>query len=292
MKKFSIVLGTLLLISCEKEIDYKIPDPGKKIVIDTRLVSGENAVAMVGTSVYSMSKERPGTNGNVKVALYRDGIFQDSMLPRFNQNIAQWVYESNNHIIEPQKSYTIRANYSSLPEAIASDRIPPPVYTNLFNTEFTSATINGNVYSIPTGFSFKILDNPATEDYYRISLSQRNGTPPVLFSSTNPVLTDFFNNFDFEGNGERRYFYFAYLSDKDLVNAASTFNILVEEEVINDLYLCLDHISKDYYEHERTKALAYFGGDGFSEPVQIHSNVTNGYGIVAGTTPTTTKIEP
>lgn len=292
MKKIFVLFSPLLLVSCEKEIDYQIPDPGKKIVIDARLLSGENATAMVGTSVYSLSNETPGTNGNIKVALYRNGVFQDSMLPKFDQNISQWIYESGNHIIEAHKSYTIKARYNGLPEATATDGTPVAVNANLFNAKFTTTTINGNVDSIPSSFSFKVLDNPQTEDYYRISLSQRNGTPPVFFSSTNPVLTDFFNNFDFEGDGERRYFYFAYLSDKDLLNAASTFDILVEEQVTNDLYLCLEHISKDFYEHERTKALAYFGGDGFSEPVQIHSNVTNGYGIVAGATPTTTKIRP
>lgn len=291
MKKLLLLLGPLVFVSCEKEIDFEIPNPGNRIVIDARLVSGENTSALLSTSTYSLSNEEPTTNENMRVALFENGVFRDSLRPTFNQDINQWVYYSLNYVIQSQKTYTIKASYGGLPEASATNHTPLPIEANVGNVKVTAIKRDDDFYTIPTSFSFTLAENSSTEDYYRISLSQRNGTGPVFFSSSNPVLTDFYNNFDFEGDDGRSFFYYAYLSDKDLSNAASTLDIVIEDQIINDLYLCVEHITKDYFEHERTKALAQFGGDGFSEPVQIFSNVKNGYGIVAGSTPTFTKIE-
>ncbi len=275
MKKLALLVSFISLIACEREIDYQIPDPGTKIVLDGTLEAERAASLYLSESVYSLSNEDPATRNDFMVEL----LPSDTNAPltmrwiEINQvGEPRYVYNSLESI-EAGRSYSLKVQDQSLPDLEVSVRVPE--YPVLRNISYDKDTKN---------LEFEIRDNGNQANYYMITV-ERLGRDQITHSSIDPILEflefDIFIGDDFDG---RFYGTRSFCTDETFNGGNRKFSIRVEDwgslNSGDSFNLRIHNISESYYRHEITKA-AYFNSDGFfSEPVQIHSNVDGGYGIM------------
>lgn len=274
MKRYSLLLLALILIACEEEIEYEIPDPGARIVIDGSLENGRRASFFISESVYSMSNDIPATRNDFNVALKSNDTNALIILQPFEISDFEprWVYNSF-ELIEADKTYHLVVNDSVLPEAEVMVRVPLEPILRSTSYDKDSRDVD-----------FEIRDNGEQRNFYMLTVEKLNGDR-LYFSTLDAIMEflefDIFIGDEFDGRyfGDRCFF-----TDEVFDGKTRKFNIRVDEfnqlqsgETFN---LRVHNISESFYRHEITKA-AYFSSDGFfSEPVQIHSNIEGGYGIV------------
>ncbi len=274
MKRFVSLLALFALLACEKEIDFEIPDPGKRIVMETRMVTDETIELFLSESVYSLSAARPGSRDDFQALLYTtdpNSPFEFFVAP-YNigfepQHVYRLAYD-----LEPGEEYRIVVKGEGFPDASATERVPTEVNVLTFaydqeEKEFT--------------FSFK--DDSRTEDYYMISVNELDNDDLTISSLDLDLeffeFDGFFGDDDFDG---RQFGTQAFLSDQGFNGDSRLVKVKVEEPTdAVFIELRVHKVSESFYRHELTKA-AYDQNDGFfTEPVQVFSNVNNGYGIMA-----------
>lgn len=275
MKKAFYLLPLVALMACEKEIDYEIPDPGKRAVLETRMLTGDLLELYLSESVYSLSSEDPSSAGDFDAKLHTNDPnspfdFIPILIDRGFES--QWVYRLD-YDLQPGDSYRIEVSKDGLPNASARETVPSAV--DIEDLQYDPSTKE---------FSFTLKDSAATKDYYMISINVLDGDN--IFYSTLDLDIEFFDFQGFFGDGEtdgRQYGVQGFLSDQNFNGRQRNIKVRVEDTGNPAVFieLRLHHVSESYYRHELTKA-AYQSSDGFfSEPVQIYSNVENGYGIMA-----------
>jgi len=270
---FTLFAIALLLSACETTIDYDLPQEPSKITIDTKLLVDDTPIVHVFTSVSALSRQDPSEAVGAEVMLYENGVFV-SELPMGQSPYGQPIYTSN---------YPIKANQ------VYKVQVALPNYTTAFGEGLAKEAIpitNVVFDSISHDLAFTFQDPPTKEDYYLITARAITNDYSIYYS-TNDVVIDFFedNSFDdpFGGSGEK-FGEKGYMSDQYFNGKTKTVRITIEEDLVyfpeGRFYIELWRISEDLYNHQRTKAIAWTSENPFSEPVQIHSNIENGYGIV------------
>lgn len=274
MKKLFLLSFIFLLVSCETEIDYEIPNPGDRIVVDASFESGRVASLYLSQSVYSMSNSFPFTRNDFDVRLQPNDTNIPLVLTTIKESDFEpkYVYRSF-ELLKANTIYTLTVKDSVLPEVNVSVRIPEePVIRNIsYDRESHD-------------LEFEIEDQGETQNYYMITVEELSANR-VYFSSLDPALEflefDIFIGDDFDGRyfGDR-----SFITDESFNGKKRKFSIRVDNfgqlDEGDPFNLRVHNISESYYRHEITKA-AYFESDGFfNEPVQIHSNINGGYGIV------------
>lgn len=275
MKKAFYLLPLLALMACEKEIDYEIPDPGKRAVLETRMITGELIELYLSESVYSLSSEDPTSAGDFEAKLHtNDPNSPFNFIPILIDLgfESQWVYRLD-YDLQPGDSYRIEVSKDGLPNASALETVPSAVEIEAIQYDPSAKE-----------FTFSMKDSAATKDYYMISINALDGDP--LFYSTLDLDMEFFDFQGFFGDTDsigRQYGIQGFLSDANFNGENREIKVRVEDTGNPAVFieLRLHHVSESYYRHELTKA-AYQSSDGFfNEPIQIYTNVENGYGIMA-----------
>lgn len=285
MKKAYFLLPLIALMACEKEIDYEIPDPGKRVVMETRIITDDFIELHLSESVYSLSSENPKSSDDFSAFLFTESPnspFEFIPVPIDRGFETQWVYRLN-QVLKAGENCRIEVTKEGLPTATAREVVPSGV-------EITDLQYDNSSKE----FSFSIEDSAATEDYYMISINALNADN--LLYSTLDLDMEFFDFEGFFGEGDpdsRRYGVQGFLSDKNFNGKKRNITVRVEDTGNPAVFieLRLHHVSEGYYRHELTKA-AYQSSDGFfNEPVQIYSNIENGYGIMATGTVTKERVQ-
>tara|TARA_R110002050_G_scaffold18770_18_gene54558 strand:- start:5311 stop:6177 length:867 start_codon:yes stop_codon:yes gene_type:complete len=279
MMKNLIALLALSLIfsSCEKEIDYQIPNPGDKIVVSGRLENGLSPKIYISTSVYSMLAREPKTSNIYTAKLYSDAPnspFELLAILDANNMFDSLYYYTTANTIEAGKNYRLEVSAPNLDPVSAQTGVPD--ITLIENVRFDTVTRD---------LRFNFRDKASTSDYYIVELRSTNGSYPFFISTADPSL-EFFNfSQDPFGEGESRtYGTEAFLDDNQFNGQGKEINIRLEDfSNNNSFYVYLHSISESYYRFRLTQAAGDFNENPFSEPVQIFSNVSGGYGVMAGT---------
>ena len=289
-KILKIVAGFVILGACEKTVDFELPDPGDKITIDARLEQGEQAEALVSSSVDALSSENPDRSDKFSVKLLENG----QLVAQFQHspsNLTDVNYQSA-YEIQSGKTYTVKATSSGLPDAQGTDGVPETIQVK--DWEFNEATQDlrlqlpgfkqdaGGYYVLRASLE-SLVKNPVR----RVSSSQ------VTLSSVDPQV-EFFNTQDINDPSRPS-------GSRAIINAQSegrgefSVTMRMEEDpfatdtaAVDSLYYHLQwqHWTEDQYQFNRRDRLSDLSGDGpFGEPVQPYFNVEGGYGIVAGFTP-------
>ncbi len=272
----SIFFASILFSACEITIDYDLPQIPDRITIETRLTAGDSASVIVGTSKYALSNKDPEfLNFDATVWLYENNIPVSQLIPTPNTSGINFSYTSN-YQLKTNQVYKVEAAINGYSNAFGEGLLKEPVPIN--STEYDS--INRNL-------KFTFHDPPTAGDYYMITLSAGFQSNYPIYFSTNDISIDFFVDESFsdpfggneEDYGDKGYFTDQYFNGKD---KSIRITILDEGFQFNNVPLTIElwRINKDLYDHERTKAVAWESENPFSEPVQIYSNIENGYGIV------------
>lgn len=294
MKKVIFPLLILALFSSceevfEKTIEYEIPEEPARQVIDTKLEAGKKPAVFISTSEYSMGQKDPKLDTLARVKLYENGSFIEELSP-----IGDGYYEGQ-YLTKYGQSYKVEAIRSGYETAYGESLIPLP------------AVITSGVLSrVDEEFKLEVTfaDPPGQGDYYffYVSLVQtgQEGGQRLYFHTLDPTV-EVFESYDdpFEQEqgtfGDAGYIsdqYFDGIHKKLVLTSVDRFGpgpIDSSYRVQFNLY----RIGDDLYRHEKSKAAQRSSGDGlFAEPVQVYSNIRNGYGIVAGASRSFIEIKP
>lgn len=285
----------------QRTVDVESPGHEPNLVLNGEIASGSYWRLDVSRSLGAFEPGRPSdstlTVTDATVSVFEEGNRQGQLrLDSLNQ------YSTRQFVPEPGRQYTVRVSTPDLGTAEATDRVPPMPPMRL-ETEKVGGLEPSN-YS--RALQLTIDDPSNTENYYHIRLQKngyfRDGTSidttgvtDVRFQTRNRPILDEMDQV-LENDGQYYYGRDATFTDVLFGGTRHTVRLLVGDSqgiypspVEGNGYPRLKYIlyvsvlSEDAYQFNRTKRIFEQANDNpFAEPVDIHSNVEDGYGVVAG----------
>ena len=286
----------LFLSSCEKEIEFNGEHSDPKLVINSLVEPGHRVEAFISKSYFFLDTPDTSAPEDVVVSLYVNDNLIGEMSPFFD---TVWEYHDNvsyhlvpgfYHDFRPQTGDVVKIKASANGfEDAEGETTALPVDID-FQYDIEVLNWHAEYYypyfsepGVPEGdsvlrvggtleLSINITDpSPGKTDYFRIVEDRRIRTQDgenswyVIFDYDDPL---------FDGSSYR-------------LKLKIRFVCNVDEEFDPDFFrvpFLLEHLSKEYYNYLNTCNQGDEVMGFFAEPVQTYSNVTNGFGIVAGTT--------
>ena len=190
-------------------------------------------------------------------------------------------------IADEPGTYTASLEYPGFEVVTATQQMPPPPVVSNVSYE-ADGTINQEGY-IADEIEFDLQDNPATKDYYGVSLRGLRYNYNVEFDT----VTGDFNVIDSTLVSDGGGFYI--LSPDPLLREGANYSVVFTDEGLptgpyrvrlsveryndNEIELLVGRITEDAYRYAVSKTAFVNAGDNpFAEPVNVHTNVENGYG--------------
>lgn len=272
MKKY-FIYGMLLaggLTACEERVNITLPYEGDKIVVNSLMQPDSVVYVRVTRSVPSNVYDDSGFEeiGNAVVTMEQDGTV---MSPLQQQVIKGRTYFVTKEKVETGKRYTVRASASGMTPVSANDTLPPAPAAKDAAAQHSSNRVR-----------FSLQDRPGAKDYYRIRLFAYG---PDMQPDTMRAfrLDPAFNNNLIEvitNTGST-----SLIMDDSRFDGKQVTFVLETEHPINATHMMVEvsALTTDAYRYFRT-ANAQLNNNGVlvTEPVIVFTNVSNGYGIVAG----------
>ena len=294
------VLPLLLiaLTACEQVIRPDLPEHTPRMVLQAFFTADSTWTAYVGRSagiLESLPLSEWTLAGATVELLEGDRVVGEL---RFLDQSKLYVLDQNP--LEAGRSYSLRVSAPGFATIRATDTIPMPVAASA-DTHAAGTRSAGEDRPKPNHVPFviqvEIQDPPGETNYYQISVHYYDG--PVrrefFFSTRDPSIMGASDSeespFEEEGWHGRAPFF------KDTLFDGQTHEIELTEVIQpvfpsdpstvsayrNKLFVQVLHISEDYYEYHKTGLLHEETRENpFAEPLSVHGNVENGYGIFAG----------
>ncbi len=304
-----LLLSTILLVSCEKEIEFKGEISNPMIVVNSYISPDSLVYAHLTKSKFFLSnKQGFDYVNNAEVSIYvnrqfkelnftADGMYRGSFKPMVGDTVKLLVKTAG---FEDVESTTII--------------LPPSTILSVDTTmviKYKDVHTNGKdtmayFYSGDIDFKVKINDNANEHNYYRLVAKKRFETAKgdkviVQEYFTSFVLEGFenqtgtlFNLFEDSGNSKDQHlitdelfngkeFILKFKTDFDymeIVPGYEEYYYYYDRSDATYLMINLQTISRDMYLYLKSKESAEDIFEGiFTEPVQIYNNITNGIGI-------------
>ena len=289
---FRISILVLAFSGCELIINPDLPEHTPRLVIKAFFTPDGGWAASVSRSVGildpSPGPERLVTGANVE--LLSDSRIVDR-LPFFYR---ERVYASEKPL-QAGRSYSLRVSAPGFETVHATDTAPPPVPTSIesYRVETSDPAPGEPGVSAITNFriTLQIQDPPGEENRYQIRViaPDRSGRFDLRFSTKDPsIIAD--NRIEdpvLEGVepfvGSEPFFKDVLFDGESHEIELSSTNYTVEASLERRIWVEVRFVSETYYKHLRSALLHKTTDDNpFAEPVRIHSNIENGYGIFAG----------
>tara|TARA_Y200000002_G_scaffold382899_1_gene401952 strand:- start:8787 stop:9692 length:906 start_codon:yes stop_codon:yes gene_type:complete len=293
MKKLFFLLSvSLIYISCEKVIPFEGDVNTPKLVINsvfesdsTFKVHVSSSRSVIDTSSFENIDDAVVTikdvNGNVIEVLNHvvNGFYKGQVLP------------------EENTTYILKVNHPNYADITASDSLPSPIIINSVDTSTILDPINGNRLRISMNF-----DDPGNnQNYYLLE----------TYSVNEYLIVENLDTVEYELDTTKQ---FMVLTDEVFQNGGSPWrdqglfndllfngqNKTLEIEIPNEnwsgsedgydwsyktlsLRLYLHNITISYYYYRTSLELFQnASGNPFAQPVQVYSNIENGFGVFAG----------
>ena len=293
MKKLFFLLSvSLIYISCEKVIPFEGDVNTPKLVINsvfesdsTFKVHVSSSRSVIDTSSFENIVDAVVTikdgNGNVIEVLNHvvNGFYKGQVLP------------------EESTTYILEVNHPNYAKITASDSLPSPIIINSVDTSTILDPINGNRLRISMNFD----DPENNQNYYLLE----------TYSVNEYLIVENLDTIEYELDTTKQ---FMVLTDEVFQNGGSPWrdqglfndllfngqNKTLEIEIPNEnwsgsedgydwsyktltLRLYLHNITISYYYYRTSLELFQnASGNPFAQPVQVYSNIENGFGVFAG----------
>lgn len=293
MKKLFFLLSvSLIYISCEKVIPFEGDVNTPKLVINsvfesdsTFKVHVSSSRSVIDTSSFENIDDAVVTikdgNGNVIEVLNHvvNGFYKGQVLP------------------EENTTYILKVNHPNYADITASDSLPSPIIINSVDTSTILDPINGNRLRISMNFD----DPENNQNYYLLE----------TYSVNEYLIVENLDTVEYELDTTKQ---FMVLTDEVFQNGGSPWrdqglfndllfngqNKTLEIEIPNEnwsgsedgydwsyktltLRLYLHNITISYYYYRTSLELFQnASGNPFAQPVQVYSNIENGFGVFAG----------
>ena len=299
-------LALLLLAGAcdfQRTVDIQAPTHEPKLVVNGEIVAGApwriDVSRSVGAFQPGMPSDTASTVRDATVTVFEEGERQGQLpLDSLDQ------YSTRQFTPEAGRQYTIRVSASELDTVTATDRVPrmPPV-------QFSVGEIQPENDYYERALRLMIDDPPDAKNYYHIWLQNKGyrsdstsvdtlGLTDVDFRTRSRSIIDEMEQVLEEANAYQGYE--ATFRDVLFGGTEHTIGLQVPEgtgegnfylpdEEEGDGYprikyvLYVSALSEDAYRFDHTQRLFDRTDENpFAEPVDVHSNMDGGYGIVAG----------
>ena len=300
MKKIEYLLSVLslmlVLVACEKseKID-DFPLRPSKLVVNCYFTPDSIWQFQVSKSLSVLDNANLSLVNGAKILLYKNSVLIDSTT---TQNEKHW-YEIGENLPEEGAQYAIAVTAPKFKATVqASDKLPPRVpiesasITVIDSSFYTSFEPDGSYFEwgmLQGDFNVKFSDPANVKNYYQLSayffdtifMDETHTTYSLAkfnlsVSSDDPMISN--NSANSEGS--------LFLSDELFDGKTHTFALHFNDtnaKKNRTYHLKISSLSKAAYLYRKSiQQYQKSKNDPFSEPVQIYSNIKNGYGIFAG----------
>lgn len=283
----------VFLLSCETVIDMKLPEQPPKLVVNSIFTPDSIIMLHLSKSQFVLKNEqiKPVIDGDV--LLFENGSFIGKLI-----HLNKGFYYLPGLFPKENKQYTINASGEGLKNVEAKDTIPSKPIIN--QIELSSSYFEGQSYK---DFIVYINDNPSVENYYIVSLIGKRYeyiydtltyniidsievSEQIGFVSQDKVFEEQFGGIN------------SVFSDKLFNGKIYPLRISVSQNLFDEttnmgyfeISIILKNISQSYAKYLITYANNSYS-DPFSQPVQVFTNVKNGFGIFAGYSSTISSVK-
>jgi hypothetical protein len=275
--------GLMLISSCETVIDMKLPEQPPKIVVNSFFTPDSLIMVHLSKSKFVLSNEQLKEIEDAEISLFENGNY----IGKFT-HINKGFYHLPGFFPKINTQYTLNAVSSGIKSVEAKETIPNKPIIN--RVEISSSYFEGENYK---DFIVYIEDNANEENYYMIELFGKrfdyiyDTLTYDIIDSIEIVERVYFTSQDlvFEDQGVSPQ---SVISDKIFNGAIYPVRLSVSaynfDEYSNmgyfEITVHLKQISKAYALYMLSYSKNSYS-DPFSQPVQVFSNVKNGFGIFA-----------
>jgi hypothetical protein len=286
------LLTVLLFSSCTKVLNDELPENKPKLVVNGFINTDSTLKVNISKTVHVFANEN--TNNLPFIAGATTKFYENGVLLFSLQEDENGYYTKPGFYPSQGRIYKIEVEKEGYPSVNAETDIPSPVSIQSFDTTLVSDNENGGgyFYGEEIRCKLKYIDPAGTTNYYRLDC--------------------YLHYEDEEGNEylNRQYVYvnendehlfdkvYGYLLWTDLLTQGGeteiNFKIYPDgyydegnpnNSVSISYIVMLSSVSEDYYKYDKTRSIFYETGgsaDPFSEPVLIHTNIKDGFGIFGG----------
>lgn len=284
-----LMLG-LFLVGCEKEIPFKGEVAKPKLVLngDFQADTSWNLHLSNSLSIGDTGKPRAVTNGVIRI---KDENGQ--LLTTLAHNI-EGFYRGTQALPQAGKSYQVEVEAPGYTTVTSQGSVPNPTPITVQDTMRTTF-LGEQVVSL----NVTLNDPPGDENYYVFDVQALlYDSADVLFDQYELYTYSLEVNLDMDGLGdENSSFQRIYMKDDAIQGQQYSVNLMVGvanlPEIIADPYSGFERadllvrvrtVSKELYQYLRSydRYRNYSFDPTFSQPVQVFSNIENGFGVFGG----------
>jgi hypothetical protein len=297
MKVLFSSLFFLGLIACDTEIEIEMPKTESKLALDAVFTPFSPYSTVFNFKLYpSYDVLDTADSEQIKDALvlfYHNGVLENTLI--FDEDNEGYV-SSEFYFPEAGQSYAIKVYKEGFDTLTASSYVPEQVPIDTVSVTALAGVGQDSENLAYSSVSLTFTDPENEENYYEITVKDV-GIDPYQIWTSEPIITQeayypsdltldkeyperlLFN--DTEINGEKKTIVVYYEPPQRIYGSGQVY---VSSHII---YVYLNSVTKEYYDFF-TSALLQINnreGDlfyGLSEPVEVSTNVNNGYGVFAG----------
>lgn len=312
-----LIISLLFTVSCKEEIVFKGSELTPRLVVNCLISPDSIIVAQVKQS-NPIQKPTYGNNtvANAVVRLYENSKFigfltlntEEIEIGNTAYSIGE-VYSLSGLNLKEGNLYRLEVEASGFEPVSAEVTIPHPVQISTVDTSYITIRDVRNDDARVISFHVKFSDPTSERNYYRLVVRETNGFTGSwgygghegtfyrvridhaisLLGSNDVAINPQGSNYEdsFLSPAYNRFFVFS----DDLFNGTdATVSVYIKRythpwidiKEFNLYEIELHSISKEYYLYEKSfRQFDHKYDDPFAEPVQVFSNIENGYGIFA-----------
>lgn len=302
MKKLRALLLLIgyLNTACETFLEVEIPNSEPRLVVNTVLEPGSPVMVYVTSSKSVLEETEYEVIEDALVTISHNGILIPLQFVKDNEYWQNWgAYSTLAINPRPAEKYTIEVSHPAYKTATSTVTLPVPTVIKSFSHQIMPGQSSQDSWNPYPEVAFTLIfDDLPGMNFYEIDL---------LYEGEGEYT-------DHEGNTyETIYSQFTYLTTKNpafeqtyraepglLINdllfegkeAEVTFYTNLPTAIDLDLTVYLREINEEAYRYHVSANLQQENrGDPLSQPVQVISNVQNGFGLVKARTSTFIKDE-
>ncbi|WP_372936130.1 DUF4249 domain-containing protein [Mariniphaga sediminis] len=279
---FIILLAPTLFLSCEKDVTFEFDRPSK-LCLNCILNPDSTITARLTLSRNIENSSAFQPIDDATIMLYENGMELNTLTSK-----GEGDYYLNYHP-KHQNEYKIVVLHPDFDNLEATTVIPrqPVVYHKPDTLEYIEA---GHFYLLDVHYEIHDMSGPTNYWlYWKHTLHGVTYSGGGFLSLNAPFIDDFNRRLDSDAEYGFVYSYYVRISDVGYEESVLGFNASGKTESFTNFLSADEHYDK----YIKSSVKAHLNSEGelpFKEPVQIYSNIKNGYGIFGACTITTIKL--
>ena len=323
------IATAILLTSCEKEIEFNGEQSDPKLVVNSLVEPDQRVKAYISKSYFFLDTPNTTAPDDLVASLYVNGNLVGEMIPFMDTVWGMWEDDYycfpayyNDYRAQDGDIIQITATANGFDEVEGSTSPLPQVadcqmdvevicwsgwYQHAYNFD-TQEYEEDSIWDVlgQLELTFTITDpNPGKTDYFRLIANGGKGHYGmnwyyIGFDYDDPIFgasvseNELIDISDLDTRPEGVFTDLLFDGGTYRLKVMVSFECTVAEEFDPDFFtvpFMLEHLSKEYYNYINTCDQGDVALQIWAEPIQTYSNVTNGFGIVAGKAVNTKRLE-